>query len=117
MKKILVIDDEFDVREMLQDFLTLNNYEVLTAGDGQEGYDLYQKFLPDLAIIDVKMPVLDGPGCSRRILADEPDFPIIIISGYLEQYNAQEIYDIGVKAILNKPLILNELSKHINEHI
>jgi CheY-like chemotaxis protein len=109
MKKILVVDDEFEVREVLSEFLTLKKFKVSTAEDGLDGLRVFKTFKPDLAIVDVRMPNLDGPGFSKKILTENPDFPIIIISGYIKQYDADEIRALGVREIINKPLNFESL--------
>ena len=109
MKKILIVDDEFQVREVFSEFLSINNFNVKTAADGLEGLKVFEAFKPDLAIVDVKMPNLDGLGFSKKILAKYPDFPIVIISAYIDQYDADEILDIGVREILDKPIDFKDL--------
>ena len=59
-KRIVVVDDEPDIRHMLELALATQNYEVKTAADGAEGLQLIKKLMPDLAILDVKMPRLNG---------------------------------------------------------
>lgn len=113
MQKILVVDDEFEIRELLSEALTLKNFEVATAEDGLQGLKVFDEFKPHLAIVDVRMPNLDGVGFSKRVLAAYPGFPIIIISGFLKQYNIEEIRALGVKEILTKPLDIEFLSNTI----
>ena len=117
MKKIIIVDDEYDIRAMLEEFLTLKKFVVKTAGDGLEGLKVFDEFKPDLAIVDIKMPKMDGPGFSKKILEKDPSFPIIIITGYAAQYNIDEIMEIGVKKILQKPLIFNTLYDVIQDYI
>ncbi|MCB0284225.1 MAG: response regulator [Calditrichaeota bacterium] len=113
MQKILVVDDEFEIRELLSEALTFKSFEVLTAEDGLQGLKVFDEFKPDLAIVDVRMPNMDGVGFSKRILAAYPEFPIIIISGFLKQYNIEEIRSLGVKEIMTKPLDIEFLYKTI----
>ena len=117
MKKILVVDDEFDIRTMLDEFLSINNFEVKKAEDGQVALKIFDDFKPDLAIVDIKMPVLDGPGFSKKILEKHPDFPIIIITGYAAHYNINEIIEIGIKKIIPKPLEFETLFKIIQQYL
>ncbi len=117
MKKILVVDDEYDIRVMLHEFLTLKNFDVKTAGDGLEALDIIDDFQPDLAIVDIKMPQLDGPNFSKKVLKKNPNFPIIIVTGYAAQYNVDEIMEIGVKKILQKPLVFDTLYDSIKQYI
>lgn len=117
MKKILVVDDVYDIRVMLHEFLTLKNFDVKTADDGLEALKIMDDFKPDLAIVDIKMPNVDGPSFSKQILKKNPSFPIIIITGYAAQYNIDEIMEIGVKKILLKPLEFGILYDIIMKYI
>jgi DNA-binding NarL/FixJ family response regulator len=76
-----------------------------------------EDFDPDLAIVDIKMPKIDGPTFSKKILEKNPDIPILIITGFAAQYNIDEIMDIGVKKILSKPLDFNTLYESIQKYI
>jgi len=115
MNKILVVDDEFDIRIMLSEFLTMKNFIVKTAEDGLDALKIIDDFNPDLAIVDIKMPNIDGPSFSKKILEKNPNFPIIIVTGFAAQYNIDEIMEIGVKKIIPKPLAFEELYKAIQE--
>ena len=72
MKKILVIEDNAEVRENLEEILELSGYEVLTAEDGKLGVEIALKEMPDLVLCDVMMPRLDGFGESRRDIFELP---------------------------------------------
>jgi len=108
MKKILVIDDEFDIRDLLADFLTVNNIKVKTASNGKEALEVFNDFQPDLAIADIQMDVMDGIEFSKQILSGQPDFPIIMITGHIKEYNLNEILSLGVKKVIDKPLHLKD---------
>ena len=109
MKRILVVDDQSEVREILCDFLTFKGYDVIEAENGESALDQYQSLQPDAAVVDVEMPIMNGLQFSRQILENNQQFPIIIISAYLENYSRTDISDIGVKAIMQKPLDLRIL--------
>lgn len=81
MNKILVIDDEEDIRIVMQQVLELEGYEVSVAADGQEGLDILETEHADLVITDVIMPGLDGVATLERIKERWPDMPVIVISG------------------------------------
>jgi two-component system, response regulator YesN len=117
MKKILIVDDEHDVRSMLEEFLVLKGYEVKTAADGMEALKFFDDFNPDIAIVDIKMPNMDGPTFSKYILEKNASFPIIIITGFAAQYNIEEIKELGIKKILLKPLVLETLSEEIKQYL
>jgi len=113
MKRILVVDDQSEVREILSDFLTFKGYDVIEAENGERALDQYQSLQPDAAVVDVEMPIMNGLQFSRQILENNQQFPIIIISAYLENYSRTDISGIGVKAIMQKPLDLNDLYNNI----
>ncbi|NOG44755.1 MAG: response regulator [Calditrichaeota bacterium] len=117
MKKILVVDDEHDIRVMLDEFLTLKNFKVKTAQDGLDALNVIDDFKPDLAIVDIKMPNMDGVDFSKTILKKNSSFSIIVITGYAAQYNIDEILEIGVKKILSKPLNFSTLYDTIQKYI
>lgn len=81
MKKILVIDDEEDIRVVLQQVLELEGYEVAVAADGREGLATLDRDGADLVITDVIMPGMDGVETLEHIREKWPDMPVIVISG------------------------------------
>ncbi len=117
MKKILVIDDAPDVREMLSDFLIMEGYEVVTAGNGEEGLKIFQETEPVAAIVDIEMPKMNGLEFSKKALEIRPDFPILIISAYVEKYSISYIKQLGVRAILKKPIVLKHLADELKKVI
>lgn len=115
MTKILLVDDEADIRAMISDFLQLEGYQVVTAGNGLEALEFMKQEQPNAAIVDIEMPKMNGLEFARQVLAENPDFPIIIISAYVEKYSMDYITQIGIKNILRKPINLLELARHIKE--
>ncbi|MCP3872548.1 MAG: response regulator [Desulfobacteraceae bacterium] len=81
MKKILVIDDEKSVRELLKMFFERNDYNVLSASDGKQGIKLYKENKVDLIITDIIMPEKEGLETIREFKSIDPDIKIIAISG------------------------------------
>lgn len=67
VEKILVVDDEASIRRILETRLKMVGYDVVTAADGEEAVELFSKFNPDLVILDVMMPKLDGYGVTKEI--------------------------------------------------
>jgi DNA-binding response OmpR family regulator len=117
MRKIRVIDDEYDIREMLTDFLGLKGYDVIVARNGQEGIEIFKKNKPDAAIIDIKMPIMNGIESARKIKAMNPEFPIMIMTGMLENYSKEEIFDIGVNDLVLKPLDILEIERILQGYV
>lgn len=117
MKKVLVVDDEYDIRDMLKEFLSINNIDVKTASNGKEALELFNEFNPDLAIADIQMEVMDGIEFSKQVLTHKPDFPIVIITGHIKEYNLNEILSLGVKKVIDKPLQLNDFLVTLQQYM
>jgi len=100
---ILVIDDEKDIREMFQRLLAERSYEVLTAANGQEGLSLMEAELPDLVILDISMPVMNGYQFLEKVKGDRrmKDLPVITISGV--DTDVDRLKELGTDEFLSKP--------------
>ncbi len=103
MARILIVDDEPDVRENLSSILSKEGYEVRAASDGSQGLVMVEGYKPDLILLDVKMPNLDGLEVCRRIRNTNrvKGIPIIMITGYPEE--KQVALNVGADDFLNKP--------------
>ena len=82
-RKILVVDDNEDIRTFVEISLKAKGYEIITACDGQEGWEVLQAQKPDLLIVDVNMPRMDGREVVRRVRADDAlkGMPVIMLTG------------------------------------
>ena len=109
MKKILVVDDQADVREIICEFLNLRGYDTVSAENGQTALKKFNSDMPDAAIIDLEMPVMNGIQFTKKIIADLPDFPIIVISGFVHKHSPEFLQELGIKKVLAKPLDLKNL--------
>ena len=109
MKRILVVDDDPGIVELIKIRLENNGYEVITALNGAMGLQKVQEQIPDLILLDIGMPQIDGCTFVREIKKMEgvSDIPIIILTGrdYLQNY----LYEEGIDAYLIKPVIIKEL--------
>lgn len=81
MSKILVVDDDEFVRESICAVLHVSGHKTVEAGNGEEGIALIKNEVPDLAIVDIWMPKVDGLSLLRQVRAENYDLPIIIVSG------------------------------------
>jgi AmiR/NasT family two-component response regulator len=109
--KILIADDEPLIRVDLRELLEELGYEVVAeAGDGHEAFRLIDQTNPDLVILDIKMPKMDGIGLARRI---SERFPVIILTAYTERHLIEKARDAGVMAYLSKPFREGDLSPAI----
>lgn len=111
MVKILVIDDDEAINELIKVNLELAFYKVITALDGNKGYALAKQELPDLIILDVMMPEVDGYTVAKRIRENEEtkDIPIIMLTALNMLQNKVQGFNIGVDDYLCKPFEMEEL--------
>ena len=111
MAKILVVDDDSAINELIKVNLELATYTVITAEDGNKGYALAKQELPDLIILDVMMPEVDGYTVAKRIRenAATKDIPIIMLTALNMLQNKVQGFNIGVDDYLVKPFEMEEL--------
>ncbi len=107
-KRILVIDDEFQITRVLKRSLGAHRYDVRTAADGESGMDLFRDFRPDLVITDLSMPAMSGIDVCRAIRSIS-DVPIIVLSVKGEERTKVEALDAGADDYITKPFGMNEL--------
>lgn len=105
MAKLLIVDDEKQLVEMVQMRLEANGYEVLTAGDGQEGLQMAKTEKPDLIMLDVMMPKMDGYKVCGLLKNDAryKHIPIILFSARAQQEDTDIGKEAGADAYVTKP--------------
>ena len=105
MPKILVVDDEAIFIKMTRTLLEDNGYEVITAGDGQEGLEKTRSENPDLIILDVTMPKMDGHTMLEEVRKDEriKDTPVIQCSSKTLKDYLEETQELEIEAYFTKP--------------
>jgi two-component system, cell cycle response regulator DivK len=104
-KRILVVEDQEDLRGVLRDLLTGSGYAVAEAADGQAGVEATRSERPDLVLMDIQMPVLDGYEATRQIKAD-PDLkatPIIAVSSFAMKGDEEKARAAGCDHYVTKP--------------
>jgi len=107
-KRILVIDDEFQITRVLKRSLGAHRYDVRTASDGESGMDLFRDFHPDLVITDLSMPEMSGIEVCRAI-RKASDIPIIVLSVRGDESVKVQALDAGADDYITKPFGMNEL--------
>lgn len=119
MKKILLIEDNSDIRENTSEILSLANYEVLTAENGKIGVELAKKAKPDLIVCDIMMPELDGYGV-LHILSKDPitvSIPFIFLTAKTERTDIRKGMTLGADDYLTKPFDDTELLNAIETRL
>ena len=111
--KVLVVDDEKEIRNVLSEFLTNEGYEVIVAPNGEEALELAAAENPQAVLLDVSMPGLDGIEVCVRLKTDEKTrlIPVIVTTAY--QDSASEALEVGADDFVSKPFDLLELSVRV----
>ena len=102
--RVLVIDDEAAIRDSLRMILEYEDYQFVGAASGQEALDLIRRERPDIALLDIKMPGMDGMEVLRKLHALDETLPIVMISGHGTTSTAVEAIRSGALDFLDKPL-------------
>lgn len=105
MKTILIVDDEPDVLEVVEMLLLSEKYRVLKARNGIEAIEVVSKETPDLVILDIMMPEMDGVEVCRRMIDMDNmrDKPIVMFSAKLSAIDKKESFDAGADGFITKP--------------
>ncbi len=111
-EKILVVDDEASIRRILETRLSMIGYEVVTAGDGEEAIAMFRDEIPDLVVLDVMMPKLDGYGVCQE-LRKESDVPIIMLTALSDVADRITGLELGADDYVVKPFSPKELEARI----
>lgn len=122
MKKILIIEDNPEVRENTSEILSLANYSVISAENGKAGVDLAQREMPDLIICDIMMPELDGYGVLHILSKNEQTsgIPFIFLTAKAEKNDIRKGMDLGADDYLTKPFddtdLLNAIEARLRKN-
>ena len=113
-KRIIVIDDEFQITRVLKRSLGAHRYDVRTASDGGAGIDLFHDFDPDLVITDLSMPEMDGWETARLIRKAWPGLKIVLVTGYGPTTTPPPGEEDLVDAIIGKPFDFTQVGSTLN---
>lgn len=113
--KILIVDDDSGLVNSLSEILESEGFgSIVRAFNGQEGLEKYKEIRPDLVLMDMEMPIMDGYESSRQIKAFDPEANILIITGAPEARSTRKTVEEGYAAtVLRKPLKWAELGRAI----
>lgn len=112
---ILVVDDFDDTRLMMRLWLQKRGYRVVEASDGLEALDVARREVPDLVIMDIEMPAMDGLAATRRIREEENlrDVPVVAVSAYGEEHWRDRAIEAGCNEYVSTPFDPRELNELI----
>lgn len=111
-KRILIAEDQADLRVHLIEYLTLEGHEVIGAADGREAYGLVLQYRPDLVLTDLGMPEWDGLTLLNAMREDHQcaHIPVVVLSAWADRVNMDRSLGLGAFAYLTKPFTLAEIS-------
>jgi DNA-binding response OmpR family regulator len=107
LARLLVVDDDADVAEVLQDYFTEEGYEVRIAGSGRVGLDLFDAWRPHVVLLDLRMPGLSGADVFTRIRAMQPTAAVIFVTGADDEVLARRLLREGATDYVQKPIDLD----------
>jgi two-component system cell cycle response regulator DivK len=118
-KRILVVEDHEDNRRIVRELLASAGFEMIEAVDGDEGLALARMHNPDLILMDIQLPVLDGYEATRRMKADPAlrSIPVIAVTSYALSGDDERAYAAGCVAYVTKPFSPRQLLAKIREHL
>ena len=113
MPKILIVDDELNIRELVKKYAVFENFESDTATNGIEAIEMCKHNEYDLVIMDIMMPELDGFSAVKEIRKTS-DVPVIMLSARSEEYDKLYGFDLGIDDYVTKPFSPKELMMRVN---
>jgi CheY-like chemotaxis protein len=119
MKKILIVEDHPDMRHLLSLELALMGFETITAQNGREGFEKAVSEKPDLVLLDIMMPEMDGREAARRLRAhpETKDIPIVAETALSREPELNSCLEAGCNDYLVKPFTLTDLEKKLRAFI
>ena len=116
MQKVLVVDDEEPILELLKYNLEKGGYDVRTASDGIKAVEVAKKFLPDLVLLDIMMPKMDGIE-TCRLIREIPEMQkafVVFLTARAEEYSEVAAFDVGADDYITKPIKPRALMSRIS---
>lgn len=116
MGNILIVDDSRTSRRILRGILENDGHTIVDeAVNGQEGYDKYVQYKPELVTMDITMPVMGGVESLKKIKNEYPDAKVVMVSAAGQQHNMLEAVQNGASEFIAKPFDVEEIKKIINK--
>jgi two-component system cell cycle response regulator DivK len=118
-KRILVVDDQYDNKKIMRDLLGTAAYETIEAGNGEQAVEMVEQRRPDLILMDIQLPVLDGYEAMRRIKADPVlrSIPIIAVSSYALSGDEEKARVAGCNDFVSKPFSPRQLLAKVRQYL
>ena len=111
MSRLLIVDDESDVREFAKNFFKRRNIEVFTAAGGKEALGIIEREKPNLVLLDVRMEEMTGLEVLRILRDKKNAVKVVMVTGVENGESVKEAHALGIAGYIHKPLVLEELEK------
>ncbi|MDR6120962.1 response regulator [Bacillus sp. 1P10SD] len=116
-EKILIVDDQFGIRILLNEVFQKEGYQTFQAANGVQALDIVTKHAPDLVLLDMKIPGMDGIEILKRMKVIDPEIRVIIMTAYGELDMIQEAKDLGAITHFAKPFDIDDIRAAVRKHI
>ncbi|GLY08996.1 response regulator [Pseudobacillus badius] len=115
--KILIVDDQFGIRILLNEVLQKEGYETFQAANGIQALEIVDNHSPDLVLLDMKIPGMDGIEILKRMRQKDENIRVIIMTAYGELDMIQKAKDLGALTHFAKPFDIDDIRKTVKEYI
>ncbi|CAH0345053.1 response regulator [Bacillus sp. CECT 9360] len=116
-EKILIVDDQFGIRILLNEVLNKEGYNTFQAANGVQALDIVTNHSPDLVLLDMKIPGMDGIEILKRMKQIDQDIRVIIMTAYGELDMIQKAKDLGAMTHFAKPFDIDDIRKAVKEYL
>lgn len=116
-KKILIVDDQYGIRILLTEIFQKDGYETYQAGSGVQALTIVKEMLPDLVILDMKIPGMDGLEILKRLKEYNSDIKVIMMTAYGELDMINKAMDLGAVTHFAKPFDIDEIREEIKKQL
>ena len=117
MNKLLIVDDEVEICEFLKSFFEDRNFMVAVANDGAKAFEQVAVFKPEVVLLDIQMPGMDGLQTLKKIKAAYPKVKVMMVTAVETQEKIEEAMRLGADNYITKPLSLEYLEKDVQDKI
>ncbi|CAG9620107.1 response regulator [Sutcliffiella rhizosphaerae] len=116
-QKLLIVDDQYGIRILLNEVFQKEGYQTFQAANGYQALDIVEKHSPDLVLLDMKIPGMDGIEILKRLKAFNSDIQVIIMTAYGELDMIQESKDLGAITHFAKPFDIDEIREAVRKNM
>ncbi|MBM6616775.1 response regulator [Bacillus suaedaesalsae] len=115
--KLLIVDDQFGIRILLNEVFQKEGYQTFQAANGFQALDIVDKHSPELVLLDMKIPGMDGIEILKRMKVKDKDIQVIIMTAYGELDMIQEAKDLGAITHFAKPFDIDDIREAVRKHL